>query len=309
MTIAEADGMRLAYIAEATEGTTPATPAFQVLRYTSESLSSEKQTAISAEIRADKNVTDILHTGFSIGGSLDGELVDGSYEDFMEAALRGTWSTDALINGIDRKSFTFEKTTEEGATDSYMRYRGCFIDGMRLAVAEGGIGTIGFDILGMGVDSGASAIITGATYVAAGTTAPMTGSDMGSIAVGGISTLNVIKGIDLTIAGNNREQRKLGSDDLAGVALGRIEVSGTLDLYFEGIEVYDAIIAHDTAALTFPIGSVTGQKYTITIPKMRLLTGDPISGGQGQDVAFSVGFQGYYDSGIGGTIQIDRNVS
>jgi len=309
MSIAESDGMRLAYIAEVTEGTTPATPAFQVVRYNDESLSSEKQSVISAEVRADKNVTDILHTGFSVGGAINSELTDASFEDFMEAALRGAWSTDTLVNGVARSSFTFEKTTEEGATDSFMRYRGCFIDGMRLAASEGGIATIGFDILGMGVDAGAAAIITGATYVASNTKAPMTGSDMGSIAVGGISTLNVIKGIDLTITGNNREQRQLGSDDLAGVALGRIEVNGTLDLYFEGIEVYNAIIAHDTAALTFPIGSVTGEKYTITIPKMRLLSGDPISGGTGQDIAFSVPFQGYYDSGIGGTIQIDRNVA
>ena len=80
MTIAEADGMRLAYIAEVTEATTPATPAFQILRYTGESIVATKNTIISDEIRPDKNLSDVIHAGDSISGGFNGELSYGTYD-------------------------------------------------------------------------------------------------------------------------------------------------------------------------------------------------------------------------------------
>jgi hypothetical protein len=310
MTIAESDGMRLAYIAEVTEGTTPATPAWQTLRYVSESIKAQKQTTNSAEIRADKNLSDVLHVGDSVNGGINGELSYATYDDFFEACFRGAWTGDVLKNALIRKSFSFEKTTEEGATDSYMKYRGCFIDSIALSIQPRSPITIDTTIMGLGADDAVTAIVTGATYVAANDNEVMpSGTYIGTISVGGISALPAIKGIEMTFASNNREQTQIGSNDLAGIALGRFEVSGSLDLYFEGIEVYNAIRAHDTATITIPLGSVTGEKYELVLPAIKFLEGDPVSGGNGQDVAFSVGFQAIFDSAEGCSAKLTRAVA
>ena len=309
MTIAEADGIRMAYIAEVTAGTTPATPAFQVLRVTGESLVSSKQTVQSQEIRADKNVADLVKTGFSVGGTLNSEFSDATFEDLMESVMRSTWSTDELINGITPKSFTFEKTMEAGGTDVYTRYRGCYVDSMTIAAQARSIVEINMDIMGLGIDDAATTIVSGATYTAATTSEVMpAGTHVGTITVAG-ATLPAIHGFSLTIASNNREQMQIASDDLAGVALGQCIVTGTLNLYFDSEDEYNLIVNHTSAAINIPLGSATGEKYTITMPICKLMSGDPIASGNGNDVAFDVEFQAQYDSGISGTVEINRNVA
>lgn len=309
MSIAETDGMRLAYIEETVIGTTPPTPAFQTLRFVSESIVSAKQTIESAEIRADKNVSDITKVGFQVAGGIDSEFSDGAFEDFMEAVMRAAWSTDELINGLAPKAFTFEKTMDTGSTDSFFRYRGCYINEMTIAGQSRQFLTVSFGIMGIGIDPGASAIITGATYVAAPTKPVMSaGSEVGSITVSG-TTLPAIMGFEIKVAGNNREQLQIASNDLAGIALGQLVVTGKLNLYVDGIDEYNLVVSHTDVAIVINLGSATGEKYTFTIPKAKLLVGDPIGSGNGSDVTFDVEFQGYFDSGIGGTLQIDRNVT
>jgi len=310
MTIAESDGTRLAYIAEVTEGTTPATPAFQTLRYVSESLTAAKNSLQSNEIRSDKNLADIIAAGESVSGGIDGEFSYGTFDDFLEAAMRGTWSTDVLTNGTDRKSFTIEKTFDFGsASFGYVRYRGCFINGVTIDMQPRAPIGVSFDILGMGSDVAAAAIISGATYTAATTEEVMpSGTYIGTITASGL-TLPAIKSMNLQINSQNREQLQIGSDDLAGVALGQFTVSGTLGLYFDSIDEYNAIKNHTSVAIVVPLGSVTTEKYTLSIPVAKLMSGDPISGGNGNDVAFDVDFMGQYDSGISGTVQITREVA
>lgn len=310
MTIAESEGMRLAYVAESTEGTTPATPSFQNLRINSEALRLQKLSTQSQELRQDKNVSDIIHIGDSASGSFESELSYGSYDDLLAGLLRGAWSSDVLTNGTTRSSFTFEKTAEQGATDSYMRYRGMFVDGLNLNVQSGQPVSCTWNLMGMGGDDGATTIITGATYSSVNTNEIMAAETyFGSVTVTGIGTVPAIKGLSLSIRGNNREQRQIGSTDLAGIALGQFVVEGTISFYFTAVEVYNAIRDHDEAGLQFTLGTVTGEKYTINIPKARFMEGDPQASGLGQDVAFDVSFQGYYDSGIGGTMRITRAVA
>jgi len=309
MTIAESDGTRLAYITEVTIGTTPATPAFQILRFKSESLASAKQTTQSDEIRADKNVADLIATGFQVSGGIDGEFSDATFEDFMESVMRAAWATNVLTNGITAKTFTIEKTFEAGGTDAYTRFRGCHINEMTISGQSRQVINISFGIMGTGTDAAAAAIITGATYVAATTTAVMSaGTEVGTITVAG-ATLPAIKGFEIKIASSNREQLQIGSNDLAGLALGQCIVTGTLNLYFDSIDEYNLIFNHTSAAIVIPLGSTTGEKYTLNIPVAKLMSGDPIASGNGSDVSFDVEFQGQYDSGISGTIQITRNVA
>lgn len=307
MTIAESDGTRLAFIAETAIGTTPPTPAYQTLRFKGESIAGKKETVKSEEIRADKNISDILHVGTNVAGGISGELSYGTYDDLIESVFRGAWTVDVLKNGIASNSFSFEKTFEQGTTDSYIRYEGCFIDTLDLSISSKSIITADFGLLGLSASDGADAIITGATYTAATTTDVMTaGNEVGVVTIGALSA--TIKAVDLSFKSQNRGQAQIGSNDLAGIALGQFEVTGSLDLYFESIEIYNSIRAHDEVAITINLGSVTTEKYTLLLPACRLLEGDPIAGGNGQDVQFTVAFQAKFDSSEACSAKLTRAV-
>jgi hypothetical protein len=87
----------LAYVAEVTKGTTPASPTFKGLRHTSDSFAQTPTHVTSNEIRSDRQVTDQIMTDLATAGSVGIELSFAAYDDFLEAALQGTWSNNPVI--------------------------------------------------------------------------------------------------------------------------------------------------------------------------------------------------------------------
>ncbi len=88
-----ANGSRhsMRYVAEATYGTTPATPAFKPIRHTSTTLGLSKESLQSEEIRDDRQIADFRHGAYQVGGDMNIELSFASFDDLLEATLLGTW--------------------------------------------------------------------------------------------------------------------------------------------------------------------------------------------------------------------------
>lgn len=89
-----ANGSRhsMRYVAEATYGTTPATPAFKPIRHTSTTLGLSKESLQSEEIRDDRQIADFRHGAYQVGGDMNIELSFASFDDLLEAVLLGTWT-------------------------------------------------------------------------------------------------------------------------------------------------------------------------------------------------------------------------
>ena len=102
MAIASADRVRLAYVVESIPGTTPTTPALQIVRLTGESLDVTRENIVSSELRADRNVMDLIQVGGGAGGGVEFELSYGTYDDLLASALQGSWSggSSAVANRI-----------------------------------------------------------------------------------------------------------------------------------------------------------------------------------------------------------------
>jgi hypothetical protein len=83
----------LSYCSEATFGTTPPTPSMIALRHTGSSLVLSKDTFQSAELRADRQISDFRHGNKRAQGDFNIELSFGEFDPFIEAACGGTWQT------------------------------------------------------------------------------------------------------------------------------------------------------------------------------------------------------------------------
>lgn len=100
--MSDADSVEVAYGQEATFGTFPSPPLsgprtnYQKVRLRGESLKQENGTVRSAEIRADRQTTDIIRTAVRTSGAIDIEFSgldsddDGPYDDWIIAALLST---------------------------------------------------------------------------------------------------------------------------------------------------------------------------------------------------------------------------
>jgi len=296
---------RLAYIAESTWGTTPSTPTWITSRFTGESLNANIQNVTSEEIRSDRNVTDLIQTGSSAGGSVDFELSYGAYDDWLESLFYSTWSTNVLKNGVTQKSFTLEKTFETGTTDQFHRFAGSVVNGMSLSMATNAVVTGSFDFLSKGVTSAQAEVAT-STYNAATSAAVINAaSNFASLAITG-ATSPALTALDLNITNNLGQQSQLGSLDARGIRTGRFEVTGNLTAYFENAELYELFLAGTGADLTFKLGGASSSNYVFDVPTLKFSNGTVVAGGNDQDLLVNLDFQGLYDSGDAATLKVTR---
>lgn len=310
MSVADGSIVRLAYIAEATIGTTPTSPAFQVLRYETSDIRITKTTDIPNEVRADGNVASIVDVGRAVTGSINGLLSYGTYDDLIAAALRGTWSTDVLVNGITHKAFAFEEFYEQGTTDTFIRYNGVRINTWDLEMTARQSVKSNFGIMGIKSPTPTSAILSGATYTAATTTEVLNaGLNVSALTLTGISNSPKVQKMTMRFNSNIYQNDIVGAYEPYSHGLGRAEVTGTLTAYFENVDTYNAILAHTTVAIAFTLTDAAGNSYAVSIPKVKLLDGGPSKPGNGRAVMVEVPYQAFYDSGIGGSIQVTRDAA
>lgn len=79
----------ISYIKEVTPGTTPASPAFQLLPTTGGGPSGKVTTTTSEVIRRDRQIDDLVATDSEVGGEINYELSYGPYKPLLFALLEG----------------------------------------------------------------------------------------------------------------------------------------------------------------------------------------------------------------------------
>lgn len=323
---ADSSEARVALIAEADWGTTPTTPVFKTMRVTGESLSLETETAVSSEIRADRNVADLIRMSEGTGGGVDMELVHDDVTDLLfEGAMQSAYSGNKLINASTQKSFTVERTfgsTSSGtATNTFIRHTGMMVDTMAISLSAGSMVTASYGFVGKKATTGDAIIGAGtaaaATYAAASSESLMSAStDFASLTMAGITP--VVSSLTLNTTNNLRRQAAVGSDSSVGIGNGRFEVSGSIDFYLENKVILDEYLSGDnTTSLSFTIGKDANKKFTFNIPTVKLESVSVNAGGNDSDVFVSVGWRGLFsadvDSGAagnqGGTMMITKAVS
>jgi hypothetical protein len=307
MPFASGSEVRVAYVAESTFGTTPATPTFKVSRLTSGGQRTNKQTGTSDERQPDRNVRDEFLLGLGSGGNYAAELTYATFDDWLEAVLCGTWTTDVLKNGTVRRSFTVEETLELGATDSFSRFTGATLGGMSLSLTAKEKATLGFDWMARS-ETLATAIIAGATYTAPNTKDVMTASR--SVAALTLSAgAAKVRSLSLQVQNNLRERPEVGSPYSNEFGIGRFDLTGTLEAYFESNALYQEVLDHGSGSLSFTIGDVADEKYTLLLPNIRFGDGERRVGGTSDDVMVSIPFRALYDATEACSIKITRAVA
>lgn len=110
--MSEANRVDVAYIEEVTFGTTPAS-ALTSMRKTGESLAFNVANISSQEIRADRQIPDLIQTGAESGGGVDFEMSYAAFDDLFEGALWNSWGSALTITDTDIS------TTGGGGTSTF----------------------------------------------------------------------------------------------------------------------------------------------------------------------------------------------
>ena len=301
----------LRLIKEVVLGTTPATPAFQTLRYTGESLNYTVKTEQSKEIRDDRNTADVVRVSSDASGDIQFELSGQSFDALIEAAMGNSFSTptaglSTVKNGVTPMSFTIQKAFQDATSTVYHTFRGARVGGMSLDFKTGSILTGSFNVMAISADM-STAQIAGATILAAKTTPVMNSvTDIIEIKENGVASTAVIRSMSLNLNNNLRAQDAIGSLNHVGIALGKMEITGSLEIYFSDIASYTKFVNGTAFSLSFKTQDSSGDYYRFTIPAAKYESGQVVSGGLDQDVVLQASWRAIYDTTAACMIQIDR---
>lgn len=303
-------------VAESTFGTTPAS-ALQTIRTTGFNLKRTTQGTTSQEIRNDRQVSDWLRTGVSVEGDIPFELIYGNLDttaaDFLAGALGGAWSTDTglegaesgtdlLANGTTAKSFTIE--AEYADITQFHSFTGCRVNTLSLAIAPGSIITGSLGFLGK-LDA-----IAGTTAGTGSATAAVTGTPMNAIDnVTGITegggSVEVL-GLDLSIANGLRVQQIVGSLSPDGIGYGRINVTGSIRVYFADAALLTKYNNATESSLGFTLTDAAGNAYEFSLDAIKYSDATKPNQGPEGDIILTLPFQAFMDATTTKTIRVTR---
>lgn len=188
------------------------------------------------------------------------------------------------------------------------------VDGLRagnlsMEVSAGAIVTGNTTTMGRQTKRVNTEKLTGVSYTAldaAATEVVSATANVGALYVNGEVTSSAIQSIQFQLEGNLRNQQAVGNKFPVGIAAGRLNLTGTVTVYFADGSMYDRFLDHETVALSFPIVDQDKNTYWFTIPSFKL-SSDPIApGGLDQDVMEALEFTAFRDQATKCMMQIDR---
>ena len=303
--MSESNRVTLKYVPEVTYGTTPVNSVnWKYLRFTSEALGGDIKTVESAELRADRMISDNPKTGTDVKGTISGEFSSGSYDDFIEAVLGGTWTANVLKVGVVERSYTLEKNFADIA--KLMAFKGMRVGQMDIKLEFGALATVEFGFAGNNYSLPVASLVGSGSVADLGTTAVFNGSaNISGIKIDGVASTDCFKSLNISINNNLRPQEGLGSDFPSDQNYGACAITGDFSVYLADLVLEQKKIDNTAFSLEFTV-SIAGVGYVFFFPKLKFGGSSPASGGKDQDVFLEGKFSALYNATEASSIVITR---
>jgi hypothetical protein len=309
-----ADGSQHAayFIAEATYGTTPATPAFTPLRNGGCTLGLNKDNTESKEIRGDRMTSDSRHGARKVSGGFDIELGYGTYDVILEALLGGTWTADTPVTGTSqlkvgttRRSFSVLRKFGDlqSGGKPYHLFTGIEFNSLQLTLAANAIIPGKLGCIGQNLALSTTAP-TGATYNAASATKPLD-TFQGALKEGG-STIALVTEIQLNIDNGMESRFVVGSTTSLRPSQGRCSVNGSASVYFEDSTMLEKFINETESSMEITLPDAAGNELKFLLPRIKYNGGQPDVSNEGP-IILSMPFVALRDSVSGSSLLVERN--
>lgn len=299
MAFASGSNHGLKYIKESTFGTTPATPTMLALRHTNCSLALSKDSFQSGELRKDAQISDLRHGLKKASGEISLELSFGEYDAFLAAALRGSWVADELVAGIVTPTFTIER--EFADINQFELFTGCAVNSLSLDIKTNAMITGSLGFVGKNVTFGTSTAAT--TTTPSLTHSPLDGFS-GTLKEGG-APIAVVTGIKLQIDNGIDTANVLGSNTAAALVPKRINCTGTVSAYFQGMSLLQKFVDETESDLEITLGSGGPGSYILSVPRIKYSGGDNAANDEGP-IMLNMPFQALLDADTATNVKITR---
>ena len=241
-----------------------------------------------------------------------GEMELLPYNDSGDLTLDGTPASTTLrmgsqiVNGITQTSVSIERKYDD-LSNQAARYSGLIPDTFALSVNTDGIltGSVGF------IGRSEASTGTPATYDPTTTTQVFNAVDHVKAVLEGGANKGVTS-LAINLANNHRPRRQVGTLGAISVGTGTIDVTGSLQAYFENSTIIDKYLS-DTPSDTgmviedAAVGAAGfGNAYVFDIPQLKYNSGRRVGGGINTDILEDLQWSAYRDPSELITLRIAR---
>ena len=300
MAFAQGSRSSLSYIVESTFGTTPAGN-FTNLPFSTHSLNLAKDRVAGNDIQSDRMPRVDRHGNRQVGGDVVVDMRDADYDEWLEAAMLNTWSTNVLKVGTTPKFFSIEDYAAD--IDQARLFTGMTVNTMGVSLAPNQMVTTTCGMVGKDMTIGA----TEKTQDAASGASPFDAysGDLSIGDVGAGSASAIVTGLDFSLTNGYAPTFVVGDDSAPSLEFGRAEVEGTLSAYFEDAALVNRFINETETEIEVSVGDGTNT-MTFLFPRVKINSADVGVDGPTSRV-ISMSFVALYDTTEETNLKITRS--
>jgi hypothetical protein len=304
MAIALSTRSRVGFIAEVTNGTTPATPAFAELPSTNWNVNLTRDAYEDTSIRADRMSRYNLSGNNEVAGSFDVNFTHGYYDAFLESLCQGAWTTNVLKTGNTRKTFAIEE--QQLDIVQYRVFNGVLVDKFTLKVPAKGVVTGTFEVLALSQSALSGTTFTGATFTAAAIKNPFTDYGASGFMKEGGSAVGYISGLDLSFDNGYTKNFAIASNVVREFSTNRLKITGTATVFFEDAVMYNKFVNGTASSLDLKLDNGTNT-LQILLPNIKYTAATKtITNGSG-GIEIQMPFEALYDGTSLSNVVFTRN--
>jgi hypothetical protein len=221
-------------------------------------------------------------------------------------------SQSSVQNGATlSRSFTIEQAMTD--INQFLPFRGLQVGSMDLDLQVGSIITGSFAFTGRGHPGMVQATTLPGSPVASQTLEVMNSvADVGLLMEGGVSVLSAgsfIKSVKLSVNNNLRAQKALAVYGTAGIGLGELAISGTIEMFVQDATYYNKWFTGVNTSLSIGMADAAGNGYLFDLEKLNFTDGGLTTGGLGDDPMLSLPFKAFYNPATGRGLRLTRAVA
>lgn len=241
----------LYYVLESSWGTTPLSPPMTALRHTECDINLVKGSFTSRELRSDRAIVDSRHGIRRVEGGFSFELSYEGFDDLLEGLMGGTWTSNVLKQGTTKRYFSMLRQFQD--ISQFMLFSGCAMASFGLEVTpegmiEGNFGVMGYDMT--------PDLPTGLSYSGTAPTYSPMDSFTGTVNEGG-SPIGTITAISMALENGITTVPVVGSNLVGGVVWGRSNLTGTVNVAFEDMTMFNKFVNETESSFDFTLSDGT----------------------------------------------------
>ena len=264
-----------------------------------------------------------IDTGAVVGNFCVVETASGDITGVVRAASTGSLtliaSTDisgaitgdvthlpTIVNGVQERSYTFERTfrTGESGSEFYEYLYGMRVGSFSMSAAASSIVEASFGFLGQSQEyrTNAQGRIAAVTSTPAAPTFSVynAASNVATISIGGEPVGdNFVMEASIEVENNLRERNALGTLGAISIGAGEFNVTGSLSTYFNDSALLQTVLDNSETSLTLGFTTPDGDAIAIFLPRVKFSEGTPDVSGKNADVMANISFQAIKGSEAG----------